>query len=269
MFVENVHGLSREEILKSFPSVYSVEPAPSRSANYKFIPTYEIIDALAQNGFGITYVAQAKARSSENVPYTKHLLRFRKFEDMYSTEEETPEIAIINSHNGASAYDVIIGFIRWACLNGCFAGTIGDRLKAYHKGNVLETIVNLTIEKAKHSDELMTIINQMKKIELTSEDALLLAEYALQIRFGKKAKTNLFTPESFLQVRIQEDAANTLYNIYQRLQTAGIRGGVNGFNSRYNNSRISRSISNIGHVVKYNEELWKASVDMMNIKLAK
>ncbi|ETJ42576.1 hypothetical protein Q604_UNBC03454G0001, partial [human gut metagenome] len=52
--------------------------------------------------------------------YTKHMLRLRRAGEING--EHVPEIILLNSHAGTSSYQMLPGYFRFVCQNGCVCG---------------------------------------------------------------------------------------------------------------------------------------------------
>jgi hypothetical protein len=257
--IQNVYGLTTAEIKKACPSVFSETKAENRSERYRFIPTYEIIDALEDAGFLPTSVMQAKSRKN-NFAYAKHLLRFRSIQDLGTTKENTHEIVIINSHNGSSPYKLLNGIFRMICSNGMIVGDYRTSLRVPHKGNIISNIVESTLVKAKESEQILDSVNQMKSIRLSIPEQLYVAEKAMTARFGEIDQSKaIYDASSMLKIHRSEDNLNDLYTTYQILQENGIRGGIKVSSAK----NTSRSITNIDKTVQFNTDLWTIVYDFM------
>jgi hypothetical protein len=89
------------------------------SEKYRFFPTAQVVEGLMQEGFAVVRAQQSRSRIEGKGEYTKHLLRFRHASQAESAVQSTvPEIVLINSHDGSSAYHLSLGLYRVICTNG-------------------------------------------------------------------------------------------------------------------------------------------------------
>ncbi|WP_129778634.1 DUF932 domain-containing protein [Peristeroidobacter soli] len=122
-----VGGLDRMQLEKLTPAVYAQAPHEKLSAKYAFLPTSVVIATMGEAGFNVVQAAQSRSR--RDLPaFARHALRFRRAKSEVYVGEVVPEILILNSHDGSSAY-LMFGCIchrTWGkCLKSsiCNAGT--------------------------------------------------------------------------------------------------------------------------------------------------
>jgi hypothetical protein len=119
----------------------------------------------------------------------------------------------------------------------------------------------------------MEKIQEMKTIELTKPERLLLAEFGAKARFGIKESDDLldlnaelpFEPDKLLTPRRHADISNDLYTTFNVVQENVIKGGIHSFD-RSNRRVSSRAINGIDQNVKLNKLLWAFSERMLELK---
>ncbi|EPK7316924.1 DUF932 domain-containing protein [Citrobacter freundii] len=94
--------LTREELFRVVPSVFSEDKHESRSERYTYIPTISLLDSLQREGFQPFFACQTRVRDPERREHTKHMLRLRR--EGQITGKQVPEIILLNSHDGSSSY---------------------------------------------------------------------------------------------------------------------------------------------------------------------
>ena len=87
--------LTREELFRVVPSVFSEEKHASRSARYTWIPTITVLENLQREGFQPFFACQTRVRDVGKREHTKHMLRLRR-EDQIN-HNQVPEIILLNS----------------------------------------------------------------------------------------------------------------------------------------------------------------------------
>ena len=85
------------------PSIFETCGSEKTSALYRPIPTFEIVQALWSSGWLVTKAQQSKSRLGT---HAKHLLRFRHVDSPAILNGVHPEIVLVNSHDGSSAYQL-------------------------------------------------------------------------------------------------------------------------------------------------------------------
>lgn len=279
----NPNGLSNQDIAQVYPSVFADHPHQSRSERYLYIPTSAILASLAQIGFIPTTVMQAKVRSEnkERAGFTKHLLRLRHQDLLGYQQDEVPEIVIRNSHDGTSAYDLMTGYFRLICENGMIIGDVANSLKVTHRGHVdiIPEIVDSTLTLVDGFGEVVEKVEEMKQIDLSQQERLMLAEYAMKARFDltededanvvesiPAPKTALvpYTPQAFLRPRRYADNKSDLWTTMNVIQENAIKGRVRGLDAR-GKRHTTRAINGIDQQVRVNKLIWQFAEELRKI----
>ena len=89
-------------------------------------------------------VAQGASRVEGKAEFTKHMIRMRHHRDspgQVQTRPEANEIILINSHDGASSYQMLAGMFRFVCCNGLVVGEVVDDIRIPHKGNIQGEVI--------------------------------------------------------------------------------------------------------------------------------
>lgn len=83
--------LTREELFRVVPSVFSEDKHESRSERYTYIPTISLLDSLQREGFQPFFACQTRVRDPGRREHTKHMLRLRR--EGQITGKQVPEIS--------------------------------------------------------------------------------------------------------------------------------------------------------------------------------
>src|SRR6187551_3835934 len=140
-FARNTHvirsdtALAEDQMRSAAPSIFATGKHESRSDRYAYIPTIEVLRGLKKEGFEPFMVAQSRSRVAGKTEYTKHMIRMRHA-GLTSTKPEANEIILINSHDGASSYQMLAGVFRFVCCNGLVVGDVANDIRIPHKGNI-------------------------------------------------------------------------------------------------------------------------------------
>ena len=269
--IQNINGLTHEQIMHACPSVFAESAHDSRSQRYLYIPTGTVLTALHDAGFAPTTVMQSKSRDITRQDFTKHLIRLRKFDDLGYTKPDVHEVVLVNSHDGTSAYNLYSGIFRLVCTNGMIVGDIDSTMKVYHKGNnVAGQVVESTLRIVEESEEVMNDITEMKQIELSRPEQLLLAEMSLKARFDvdeedEQQKEIPYQPQDFLRTHRTEDVGTDLYRTFNVIQENAIKGGVSR-RDRKGQRHTTREIKGIDQNVRVNRLLWELTQRMKELK---
>ena len=103
------------------PSSPRASTQPLR-ARYTYIPTIEVLRGLRKEGFEPFMVAQGGSRVEGKAEFTKHMIRMRHAGQV-QTRPEANEIILINSHDGASSYQMLAGMFRLSAATASWSAT--------------------------------------------------------------------------------------------------------------------------------------------------
>ncbi len=283
-------SLTDEQIERSCPSVFADHKHDSRSERYFFINTREVLASMRREGLFPTEVMQSGSRIEGKAEYTKHLIRFRQEQYLGKRElhQEVPEVILINSHDGTSAYQLRAGIYRLVCTNGLVRGDDVSRISVYHKGNDdLENIIRASFRIVEMGQELLESVNVMKHIMLDEQERLLLAKYAMMARFDLEPETEeenvvegslvqsdnkpvVWQPQDFLRRRRSDDYSNDLWTVTNVVQenTLGPRYGrsVTKFDGKGNRKSV-RKVHSIDQNVKVNTLIWSFAEELRKMKV--
>lgn len=269
-------ALTEDELRKYAPSVFAVTAHESRSERFKPIPTIEVIRGLQAEGFSVVSARQSVARDLGRRDYTKHMLRLRRLDEnaKYQVGDTIAEAILKNANDGTSAYDLLLGLFRIACLNGmvCNIGEI-DSVKVRHSGDVQSKVIEGTYRVLGQAERALIAPAEWSKIALDNGEAQALAEAAHVVRFGD-ANGDVATPiqpDQLLHARRTADAGRDLWTVFNVIQENTVRGGLSA-RGRDSNGRprqfTSRAVNGIDQDVKLNKALWTLAEKMAELKKA-
>jgi hypothetical protein len=263
--------LSEDQMRAAAPSVFAEGKHVSRSERYTYIPTIDVLRGLRKEGFEPFMVAQGASRVEGKAEFTKHMIRMRHAGQV-QTRPEANEIILINSHDGASSYQMLAGLFRYVCCNGLVVGEVVEDIRIPHKGNIQGEV----IEGAFRVLDEFEVVNQrteaMKALQLQPPEEMAFAHAALALRFGEgradEAGSVLPAPvtaEQLIEARRREDSGPSLWNTFQRVQENVMRGGLPG-RSAQGRRLQTRPVGSIDRGVSLNRALWMLAEEMRNLK---
>lgn len=269
-------ALTEDELHKLAPSIFATEAHSSRSERFAPIPTIEILRGLAKEGFHAVGAKQAVARLDDRRDFTKHLIRLRRLDNVakHSVGDTVCEMLLKNANDGTSAYDLMAGLFRIACLNSMVSQTSTiDTVKVTHRGDVMGKVIEGTYRVLSEAEKTLVAPSEWSGQLLAREERLALAEAAHVLRFGDE-EGNVNTPvqpEQLLRPRRFDDQGYDLWRTFNVVQENVIRGGVQaiGQNAAGQRRRVTtRPINGIDQDVKLNKALWVLAERMAQIKAA-
>jgi hypothetical protein len=260
--------LTEEAMRQTAPSIFASGKHCSRSDRYAYIPTIEVLRGLRGEGFQPFMVAQGQSRIAGKTEYTKHMLRLRHGDAQIGAKPEANEIILINSHDGASTYQLMAGVIRYACSNGLVVGDIAHDIRVPHRGNVQDDVIDGAFKVLEDFEAVEESIDAMKTIELKPEEERAFATAALALRFGERSDGEPPAPvtaDQLLQSRRPEDIGPSLWLGLQRLQENTVVGGLAGRTVQGRRMR-TRGVASIERNVSLNRALWILAEEMRRLK---
>ncbi len=251
--------LTREELFRTVPSVFSEDKHASRSERYTYIPTITLLDSLQREGFQPFFACQTRVRDPERREHTKHMLRLRRAGQI--TGKQVPEIILLNSHDGTSSYQMLPGLFRQVCQNGLICGETFGEVRVPHKGDVVSQVIEGAYEVLGIFDRVEEKRDAMQSLMLPPPARQALAKATITYHFGEDHQP--VTEAQVLTPRRDEDYSDDLWTTYQRVQENLIKGGLRGRNEKGSRTH-TRAVRGIDGDVKLNRALWVMAETMLS-----
>ena len=254
---KNIKPLSNEELFKVAPSIFSENPIDGVSDKYAFVATHKLLDTFRDSGYYPIMASESKAREN-NQGYQKHIIQFRSLENLLrpNAKAEYEDIVLTNSHNRTSSFIVDLAIFRLVCSNMLVIPSKSFvHTSIVHVGFNQEKVKNAIAEVTSYMPKIKEQVANFKTIHLTPHEEQMLANAAIDIRFD--TNTHYIKADELLKVNHQEDELPTLWNVYNRIQEAMIRGGVKMKNLVTNKTFTSKAINGIDATIKFNKELFE------------
>jgi hypothetical protein len=259
--------LSEDEMRAAAPSVFAEGKHASRSERYTYIPTIEVLRGLRKEGFEPFMVAQGQSRVEGKAEFTKHMIRMRHAGQV-QTRPEANEIILINSHDGASSYQLLAGAFRFVCCNGLVVGKVVEDIRIPHRGDIQGEVIEGAVRVLNEFEVVDASIDGMKVLTLKPEEETAFATAALALRFGERTEDQPpppITAEQLIEARRPEDLGHSLWTIFQRSQENIMRGGQPG-RSVQGRRLHTRPVGSIDRGVSLNRALWVLAEEMRKLK---
>jgi len=273
-FARNTHvirsdtPLAEDQMRSAAPSIFATGKHQSRSDRYAYIPTIDVLRGLRKEGFEPFMVAQSRSRIAGKTEYTKHLIRMRHA-GLLSAKPEANEIILINSHDGASSYQMLAGVFRFVCCNGLVCGSVSNDIRIPHKGNVQDDVIEGAFRVLDDFEAVDASTDAMKSLTLNDAEERAFATAALALRYGERTEGQPpapITAEQLIEARRPEDLGHSLWTTFQRVQENAVRGGQLGRSTQGRRVR-TREVASIDRGVSLNRALWVLAEEMRKLKL--
>lgn len=262
-------ALTDGELKKRAPSVFADKAWSKMSENYTFVPTTMVMEALKKMGMVPVSATQRKAKHDPTV--ARHMVRFAKSADLKiarQKDETLPEVVLVNSHNGRSAFKMYYGLYRLVCSNGLVVSDATVGMTKRHMGD-LKSIMEEAENVLSQGGKVIKQVVAMKAIKLTEAQRIHLAEEALRLRYleenratGKPAVNTTILPPQLLEPRRAADAGTDLWRTFNVIQENIITGGLTG-KSAQGRVTHTRALQDVRKLVSVNTGLWDAAQKLL------
>ena len=262
--------LAEDQMRQAAPSIFAEGKHASRSDRYTYIPTIDVLRGLRKEGFEPFMAAQSKSRIEGKTEFTKHMIRMRHVTSDASqiTKPEANEIILINSHDGASSYQLLSGIFRYACCNGLVVGTVSNDIRIRHKGNVESDVIEGAFRVLDDFETVNASTEGMKALDLKPDEERAFATAALALRYGEQTEGHSPAPitvDQLTEARRAEDTGRSLWLAMNRVQSNMMQGGQPGRSAQ--GRRIhTRAVGSIDRTVTLNRALWVLAEEMRKLK---
>lgn len=257
-----VSPLTESQLRSLAPSVFADTAHARTSAKYRFYPTSAVVDELSRVGWLPSAVMQQTIRTEDRAGFQKHLIRFRQvahFGTPAVRDMVVPEIVLINSHDGSSAYALHAGLYRCVCANGLMiADSTISAIKIRHTGFHPEMVVDASRRLADEMPKAVEQVELMKARKLSPVESRALAIGATVLRW-EDVTTAPIRPEMLLRDHRSEDIGDDLWRTMNRVQENVIRGGQRDYSRRRDDGRRhgrTREVKGIDQTSGINRALW-------------
>ena len=267
-------ALSYEQIAQFAPTVFASDRHSSRSERFQVIPTHELLSGLSKEGFVPVKVQVGGSRDEEKRAFTKHLIRFRRSDDLAGVPkvgDSHPEVVLLNAHDGTSSYQLHAGLFRLVCTNGL---TVSDQdfgsVKVGHSGrNVLDKVIEGTYRVLDDAVAALDHAQQLQTVALDRDEQRIFGEAALRLRFDDETLPRINGSE-VVRPRREADLAPNLWHTFNRAQENLIRGGLSYRHTNDETNRTSfretRPVNGADGDLKLNRALWHLANEFAKLK---
>jgi hypothetical protein len=102
----NEDFLDTDTLRNRAPAVYAASAHEATSRTYAFLSTQKLLNSLSQAGF-LPVAAEQSATRVRSALHARHVIRLRRRFETIELSDGFPELVLLNSHDGTSAY------LRW------------------------------------------------------------------------------------------------------------------------------------------------------------
>lgn len=245
------------------PQLFQNDIHETLTKKYHQIKTYDAIAALEKHEWFVTDVHTVNARNKEKLNYCKHIVRMRNPKQPILDNELTPEIVIINSHDGTTAFKMLCGLFRMICSNGLMIGdSLIPELSIRHDSKQVEYIDEFIEENRKNLELVSKKKKALENRVMNEKEKMLFYNKSFEIMWPK---FNIeFDPKKLGKSRRIEDNKDDLWHVYNTVQENLIKGGIkyHSTNGKKTRSMTTKELKSPDKLVKVNKELWDLAMEM-------
>ena len=252
--------LTDAQIKAQAPSIFALEPMSGVSRNYTFLPTSRIVQAMRMAGWAAMQVDEQRVRLDSHRGFQVHVVRFQRRETVAKVGEFATEIALLNSHDRSSTYQLHAGLFRFVCTNGMLVSdSVLEQVSIRHSRNSLEQVIEASL---KMSDALSLVAEHVAAFrarQLTAVETKEFAKHATRLRWPVPRAIPL-GPEVALAPRRAEDVGTDLWNVLNRVQENVLRGGLRDIHRRTSRGKLFRRTTNLRSIdenIRINRSMWE------------
>ena len=247
-------GLSEQSLKSMVPAAFAeTHPMSSRYAQFR---TTDALAIAADNGYYPVDAAQPKAKK-RNPEFVKHMIVLRHESVIADGGDTVPQVLLYNSHNGRTTFRMHVGLYRFVCSNGLVAGEDLYAFALRHNLDAAKQVGDFLSGIIGHANDLSNVIDVWSRKQLTEGQSVGFARRAAELRWGERGGT--YEPRALLEARRDDDDGNSLWQVFNRVQEATVKGGVNGVSSNKARAVKSRPLTEIQSNIEYNRQLWNTA----------
>jgi hypothetical protein len=227
------------------------------SQRYSPITTKTVVESLKADGYEITKFSSAKVRKKTKDGFQKHLLRISRNDLDLGIDGLRPEIILINSYDGSSSFQLLVGIYRFACANGLVVGSSYFQKRIRHVGDVLPKVLN-AVNDVKHA--LPLIAQDIEKFGQRTLTQTEKEEFAKRV--ARAVTPDNMTPvqtESLLNVQRDTDTGSDLFTVLNVVQENILQGNLKVLSTNVNNIatiRKMRKVKSLSRSTDINQLVW-------------
>lgn len=247
------------------PSIFASGPMLGVSGRYTFVPTARILDGLREHDWVPVEAEQQRIRTEARFGFQKHMIRFRRSEQMETLDEWNVELVLVNSHDGGCAYQLHAGIFRRVCSNGLVLSEGSfEAIRFRHAGLDANEVVQASFRLLDFMPKVGELVGRFRSRALEARESKAFAEHALLLRYPSIGEAPI-DAATLLDARRPEDQGADLWNTMNRVQENLIRGGVSDSRrDRRGRLRTVRALRGIDSRVTVNKGLWGLAEQVAN-----
>jgi hypothetical protein len=251
--------ITNDQLRLAAPSIFAGQAMQGVSSRYTFLPTAEVISSMRQEGWAPVHAEEQRVRVEGRMGFQKHIVRFQRHGQVAVRGEYAVEVALVNSHDRSSAYQLHAGLYRIVCGNGLLvADSTFEHISIRHSGFETQEVLNASFRVLEQLPRLTASVEAFRARQLTPAESHAFAESAIMLRWDD-LKTAPVNAAKVLWPRRSEDAGNDLWAVFNRVQENLTKGGLKDYGKRNEDGHRfprTRPVKGLDENVRLNKSLW-------------
>ncbi len=253
-------ALDDAELMHAAPSIFAGNAFAGVSSRYTFLPTIEVVKGMRKEGWMPVAVAQQRVRLEGREGFQKHMIRFRRAQDLELTVKQNfTEVVLVNSHDRSSAYQLHAGIFRLVCGNGMIvADSTFEKVSIRHNGFDAGKVIDGSFRIIENIPALEHKIEGFQNRQLSASEQKAFAEAALIVKYESLEDAPV-RAEKVLQPRRHDDNKTDLWTTLNVVQENVIRGGLKDRAKRTEKGGLFKrtgAVKGIDENIRLNKALW-------------
>src|ERR1051325_8133836 len=171
-------ALDEDTLRRHAPSIFASGPMLGVSDRYTFVPTARIVSGLRELDWVPVTVEEQRIRSEARRGFQKHLIRFRRAEQMQTLDEWNVELVLLNSHDAGCAYQIHAGIYRRICNNGLVVSEGSfEAIRFRHSKLETDEVVRASFRLLEFVPKVGELVNRFRSRHLEVGESLDLARH--------------------------------------------------------------------------------------------
>lgn len=243
-------------------AIFKMTPHESRSANYKHIPTIDIINHMSNLGYGVVDAKAANVRKAHKYGFNTHIVKFQHVDAKADHDGTVNQILLRNAHDGTKAVELFGGVFRFVCANGLvtYSKNHGSASLGHRGAGLWDRIKAAVAHIQESTTAADRLIEGWTRKHLSYAQQLDFAQAALELRYPMADKRPVVAGD-LLEAKRPEDHGDDAWRVFNRVQEHLTQGGLQGV--AMGKVRTIRRIRGADSDLRFNANLWRLGEDML------
>ena len=264
--------------------VDATAPIKTVSDRYGFVNSREVMSHFEAAGWVVESQNFARVKDSNRAGFQKHLVWMRndslpKIAGLTSENESAVRLALVNSHDMTTRFNLFLGVMRAACLNQILTGGIFKYFSAVHSKAITQKLDAGIDFVVSGIPELVEKIKFLSSVELNDTQKTQLVNTVIPMRFANVKGFIGADISSVDKIVRTADDKNDAYTVLNRIQEKLVRGGINyGYMRNVKNETgeivgqelahtTTRQVGAISTQIKLNEKLFSETLKLVGVSV--